>query len=140
MSKKVSTYFPNYQLKRGSDPVRLKEILFWHAGIYFATKMRFFGATETQKVALRWAADHTPPIICVEHEAPVAPDRESFGDPNELHRAYYPYAMAIATLECLGEETPRKIKIYFCNVELHEENAFAHTHSRSKGTYTVPLT
>ncbi|MDP3794606.1 MAG: hypothetical protein Q8R13_01610 [bacterium] len=139
MSKKVSTYFPNYQLRRGTDPVRPKEIWFQHAGIYFTTKMSLFGATETQKVALRWAAYSTPPVICVKHEAPVAPDRKGFSDPSELHRTYYPYAMAIATLECLGEETPRKIKIYFCDMELHEENAFAHTHLRSKGTYTVPV-
>ncbi|MEK7480849.1 MAG: hypothetical protein AAB604_01970 [Patescibacteria group bacterium] len=139
MSKKASTYFPNYQLRRGIDPVRSREISFPHAGIYFIMKMPFFGATETQKAALQWAAWNMPPVICVKHEAPVAPDRNGFSDPGELHRTYYPYAMVIATLECLGEEMPRKIKIYFCDVELHEENQFQHKHSRNKGVYIVAL-
>lgn len=141
MSKKASMYFPNYQLRYGTDPVlSSREIVFPpYAGVYFTTKTPLFGATETQKAALRWAAWNTPPVICVKHEAPVAPDRDGFSDPNELHRTYDPYAMAIVTLECLGEEAPRKIKIYFCDVELHEENAFVKTHSKAKGVYIVAL-
>lgn len=139
MSKKVSAYYPSYQLRHGSFQVRPRDIFFSHAGISFVTKVPLFGATETQKVALSWANCSTPPVICVKHEAPTAPDKKSFRDPVELHRTYYPYAMAIVTLECLGEATPRKIKIYFCDMALHEDNAFGHTHTKSKGTYTVPL-
>lgn len=137
MSKKTSMYFPNYQLQR--EEADIKQIWFSYAGIYFIAKTPFFGATKTQKTALKWAAWKTPPVICVKHKAPITPDKDVFRDPYELHRAYYPYAMAIAILECLGEETSRKIKIYFCNAELHEDSQFTHKHLKFKSTYIVPL-
>lgn len=134
MSKKTSTYYPNYQLRYRTD-VTSKSIWFTHAGIYFVTKLPLFGATETHKEALKWAQNSIPPVICVKHEALVASDRRMFCDPRELHRSFAPYAMAIATIYCLGEESPRKIKIYFCDIELHEDNV----HVKSKGTYIVPI-
>ena len=119
---------------------RSAEIGFNFGGAYLVTRNPFFGVTETQKRALQWASWHTPPVICVEHKQPTAPDRDSFYDPNELHRSYQPYAMVVATIRCLGEEEkPRKIKIYFCDVELHEDNAYGSRHIAYKDTYIVPV-
>lgn len=136
--KKLRVYFPNYQLRHKNYPGCRKGISFNYKGVSFETKMSF-GATETQKVALNWAASHnTPPVICVTHEAPKKPDQATFHNPLDLferHQWYLPYAMVIATLECLGEEELRKIKIYFCDVQLHEDNA----HVDYKGTCVVSI-
>lgn len=139
LSNKVSTYFPNYQLRPRGSSLRPGSTYFNHDDTYFVVKVPIFGATETQKAALRWASFKTPPVICVSHEKPGDPDIGPFGDPSENHRTYTPYAMAIATLECLGEKTPRRVKVYFCDIELHEDNAYAHIHARSIGTYIEPL-
>src|SRR5436309_701150 len=91
MSKKTSTYFPNYQLRHRTDEVYSKENFFEYAGIYFTTKMPLFGATETQKAALDWAFYNTPPVICVKHEAPTEPDMTYFRDRSDLYCTYHPY-------------------------------------------------
>ena len=140
MSKKASTYFPNYRLLRKKDRVSQNTIIFEHAGIYFTTKTPLLGATETQKIAMKWAELETPPVICVRHEAPTAPDKEVFAYPGQdLHIHIFPYAMVVATLEGLGEDKPRRIKIYFCDQELHEDNAHRHAHTRTKGTHVEAL-
>ena len=140
MSRKLSRYFPSYRLCSMSPAYDSRGISFPHAGFFFATKLPYFGVTEAQKAALRWAAmNKLPPVCSVEHETPVPPDKDGFCDPNDLHRSFHAYATAVVTLHCLGEGTPRRIRIYFCNVELHEENANIRVHSRCKGTHIVPL-
>jgi hypothetical protein len=135
---RTSTYSPDYQLRRECPGIGKNA--FAYQDVYFVPKVSLFGATESQKVALRWAASHrTPPVIRMVHERPETPDKKWFRDPQELRCSYDPYAMVTVTLECLGEKTSRKIKIYFCNVEYHESNAHRQDHSKSKGTYVVPL-
>lgn len=118
---------------------RSNEITFTFGGANLVTKAPFFGATETQKEALHWASYSTPPVICVEHERPVAPDKEPFYDPNDGHRYLCPYAMAMATIKCLGEEKPRKIKIYFCDAHLYENNVYNKADIWYKIAWVVPL-
>lgn len=81
-----------------------------------------FGITETQKEVLRhlwWQG--TPPVISISHESPVKPDQEFLRFPGrDPHHTYRPYAMAVATVECLGQAS-RKFKVYFCNVEVHQD-------------------
>ena len=109
-----------------------------HGDAFFTTKLPLFGATETQKRVIEWASWHNlPPIMSVQHGKPTSPDKKSFTDPNEFHRTYYPYAMAVAMVEYLGDPAPREVKVYFCDVELHEENYYAHIHSRSNGSFIV---
>lgn len=140
MSKKQSVYYPSYQLRPTNYRPRSSEIPFFlkHDGVYFVTKKPFF-ATETVKAVLDWASYSTPPVVFVSHEKPVASDRGGFSDPNELHRHYYPYAMSVATIACLGEVCSRIVKVYFCDVELHEENLHATKHERYKGAYVMAI-
>ena len=142
MSKKISTYFPNYQLRTDLEGLVLGDNTIWfrHQDTYFLCRIPMLGMTKTQKCALRWFMWKVP-VISISHERPTEPDRpkQFFTDPDELHRHYCPYAMAVARVKLMGEETPRKIKIYFCDVELHEENQFQHKHSRGKGVYIVAL-
>jgi hypothetical protein len=118
MSQKSSRkYFPNYQIRRNSCFADSGLIEFQYGGVFFTTKMPLFGATQTQKAIMQWASLHdVPPVISVWHEAPVASDRAPFHpDLHWLHKSYAPYAMAMATLDCLGEAEPRRVKVYFCN-------------------------
>jgi len=140
MSNKVRVFYPKYQLRQHCcDLVSERSVKFRYHNVLFVTSVPFFGATETQKAVLEWASWRTPPVICIKHEKPIASDREVFQDPNELHRIFSPYAMAIATLECLGEEKPRQIKVYFCTIALHEHNEHHKIDSHSQGTFVVPL-
>ena len=142
MSKKTSTYFPNYQLRTDLKGMVHDDNTLWfcHQNTYFLCRIPMLGMTETQKHAL-WYFMWKAPVISILHERPTEPDlpKQFFTDPKELHRHYCPYAMAIATVQLMGEETPRRIKIYFCDVELHEENLLQHKHSRDKEVYIVAL-
>lgn len=145
MSKKVSTFFPGYQLREFRDQEYTfgKTLTFRdREGTPFSTKTPMLGMTETQKVVLNWLWwKNAPPVISVSHEKPTAPDKAPFADPKELHRSFCPYAMAVATVQCLGEARPRILKVYFCDVELHEgaRPNIPATHSRSKGTYVIAV-
>lgn len=135
------TYFPNYQLQRKDDRTIRNKMSFEHDGTIFTIKAPLFGATKTQKFALEWAVENKmPPIISVRHDAPTAPDKKSLTYPGQdLHFQIYPYAMVFVTLECLGEDRPRGIKIYFCDEVIHYDNAFRRQHTRSKKTYVEVL-
>lgn len=141
MSKKVSTYFPTYQL-RGA--VSGDELVFCdQEGNSFSTKIPVLGMTETQKFALKvmcWRA--MPPVVSISHRKPdtLDPRKDQFPDPKEPHRTYFPYAVVTATVQCLGEEGARELKMCFCNVEYHED-AKGNTparHARDKEVYVVP--
>lgn len=138
MSRK---FFPNYRISSGARPVASdKKVVFKHQGAFFTSNMPLLGATETQKAVLRWASwNNLPPIMSVEHDKPTKPDKDRFVDPNEFHRAYHPYAMAIATAEILGDHAPKRFKVYFCNVVLHEENFYINNHREHTDVYIVPL-
>ncbi len=145
MSEKIRTFFPKYQLRaRDRDFCSKKALVFRNReGASFLTTIPLFGITETQKVILEWLKRHeAPPVISVSHGKLTAPDRGSFPQADELHRWYFPYAMAVAMAHCLGETVPRTLKVYFCNVELHESAAFNRvaTHSRSKETFVAAAT
>lgn len=139
MSNKVKVFYPNYQMRPTSYMPRSSEIAFSYGGALLVTRQPFFGATETAKEALQWASHSTPPVICVEHERPTAPDKGGFYDPNDGHRNLVPYAMVTATIKCLGEKQPRKIKIYFCDAHLCENNAYNKVDTRYKMGWVVPL-
>lgn len=135
---KTSTFFPKYQL--GHLCARsAHSCCFRHLGMHFVTKCPAFGMTETQKSALQWAHHVTPPVVCISHEAPSAPDRQFIKDPNRANRVFKPYAMALATIECLGEPTPRQIKVYFCHIDLHESNQLRDTLTSLQGVYITPI-
>jgi len=115
---RIRKYFPNYQIN-SREGRNEHEAGFRYGEVYFVAKLPLFGATKTQKTVIQWASQRTPPVMWVEHESPTCPDRgDSFNDPTEPCSRYIPYAMALATLQCLGEKTTRKVKIYFCNVHL----------------------
>ncbi len=146
MSKKIRTYFPNYQLGTDLEGIGRDDDAIWfhHQGTYFICRTPMLGMTKTQKCALwhfMWKSPNNPPVISISHEKPTEPDlpKKFFRDPKELHYHYRPYAMAIATVQLMGEETPRKIKVYFCDFELHEENRLQHRHSRGKDVRIVDL-
>lgn len=135
---KTTIYHPKYQLRaEEGSPLYEMTASFPYNGIFFLTTIKrgFWGLTETQRSVLQWASwqGKTPPVMSIKHGKPGKPDRKSFVDPNELHRVFYPYAMNFAELICLGENKPRKVKVYFCEAELHEDNAYAHIHRISKG-------
>lgn len=123
MSKKASTYFPEYQLNLPGDRLR-GTFTFRHEGNAYSTRVPFmssmFGMTQTQKEALRWACAHeTRPVVSISHEKPGAPDKKVFRDLSELHRTLYPYAMATAEVRCLWNQT-RQLKIYFCDITFYD--------------------
>ena len=140
---KISTFRPKYEIGRPEfDAMRHGEIVFLHDGVRFITKKPRFGLTETQKVAMDWVqfdAGISSPITCIEHKSPMEPDTKGFCDSNDAHVWYHPYAMAVVAIYCLDDSLSQKIKVYFCNREVHEDNAFGKTHSSSKGVYIVPL-
>lgn len=115
MSKEVRKYFPEYRIN-SSGGSGLPEVDFRYGGVYFVARLPLFGATETQKAVVEWASWSLPPVMWVSHKKPTSPDRDWFNDPSEPCRQYTPYAMAIATLQCLGETATRRVKIYFCDV------------------------
>lgn len=144
MSKKVSVFYPKYRLLTlpGDRLAENKVVFRGPQGEEFVAELLMFGVTQTQKVALKWLSWQRPllpPVVSISHQKPTAPDKGPFRNPDELHRHYTPYAMAVATAELLGEKKPRNLKIYFCDVELHEAakwNTVA-IHSKHKGTYVV---
>lgn len=146
MSRKVSTYRPSYRLVRFYDldsiQAGAEDWRFVHDGYWFVARLsRFQGATATQVAAMNWASGKTPPVMSVSHEKPGEPDGNG-GKPLSdgcYHRHYSPYAMAVVTLDCLGEAKPRKVKVYFCNIYYHEHNAFANIDSKSRGPFVVPI-
>jgi hypothetical protein len=140
MSKKIRKYFPNYQIN-SSGAGGPQETGFRFGDVYFVTKWPLFGATETQKAAIEWASWSKPPVMWVSHEKPTSPDRDRFCDPRDQCRHYKPYAMAIATLQCLGETTERKVKIYFCNlhVSVHSSGGGWLHDTSSKDFFAVEL-
>ncbi len=137
---KQAVFHPNYQLHvEPKYRTCSRELRFRHGNVTFITKTPLFGASETQKAALEWASQSTPPVICVKHGKPTAPDKGPFGCPHDPHRHYSPYAMAIATLECLGETTPRTIKIYFCDGSVHQEDSHHKIHWEGKIAFVEPV-
>ena len=147
MSRKVSTYRPSYRLAQLLDldsiGVGLEDWRFVHGGCLFvARSSRFHGATATQVAAMNWASGaKIPPVMAVSHEKPGESDGNG-GKPlfdGCYHRHYSHYAMAVVTLDCLGEAKPRKIKVYFCDISYHEHNAFANVDNTCKGTFVVPI-
>ena len=144
MSNKTSTYFPWYQMRPEIDGKRLRQshVYFRYRDLYFIGKIPLLGITETQKSVLQYLSGRSnPPVISISHEAPRKPDSSEghFNDPETLYRHFYPYSVAIANVQVMGEETPRRFKVYFCNLEYHEENVTRHQHSRSKTVYIQPL-
>lgn len=137
--KKISTFFPNYRLNPESPSAHLNKICFKYTEVHFVAKIPLFGITETQKKALEWAHYKTPPVISISHGKTTKPDLEAFCDQKSLHHHYQPYAMVTVDLKCIGEENPRKIKIYFCDVTYHEDNLSGYHHSEFKGTWIVPI-
>lgn len=145
MSKTTSVFYPRYELRNqecGLKEFGKTKFTFDFEGKPFSTRIPMFGITETQKVVLRnmwW--EKTPPVMSISHEKPGVPDKRAFRDPEELHTTYNPYAMSIATVQCLGEVKLRKVKVYFCNIELHEGATWntPATHSKFKGTFVVSL-
>jgi hypothetical protein len=141
MSQKIRKYFPNYRLGRfGDSTIRSREIVFirMYEKIYFFAQTPLFGATKTQNAVLNWACLNTPPVVSIWHEPPNKPDLEQFRpDPHWLHMVYIPYAMTIATLDCLGEDTPRRIKVYFCDVQ--DWNPDTKKMRNTKTVYIAPV-
>jgi len=140
MSNKTSTFFPSYTLRSNLDEASPHVLArFYFQGTKFLWKGQLLGMTETQKtVMLRLGHGEYPPVISCSHRRPIEPDQETIRDPNEIHRWYFPYAMAEVTIQFMGETEPRKIKVYFCNGELHEDSD-RHVHCRFRETYIVGL-
>lgn len=137
---KISKYFPSYKLGASRpNSTKCPGARFEYRGTAFTTDFPMFGVTETQKAVMRWAWNKTPPVISVSHERPVTYVGEERFWPNDLHQTYFPYAMAIATLECLGELEPRRVKVYFCNVVYHVEQGETKIHTEHKGVHVVPV-
>jgi len=133
-------YSPAYQIN-SSGGRNEHEVGFRYGDVYFVTKLPLFGATETQKAAVVWASWSKAPVMWVTHEKPAKPDREWFNQPDDACRQYKPYAMAIATLQCLGEKATRRVKIYFCNVVVsvhYSEGGWSHD-VHSKDFFAVEL-
>ena len=138
---KISKWFPSYRLGNPNPKsTRMPGAMFEHQGTTFTTDFPMFGVTETQKAALRWAWDKkTPPVVSISHEKPITHIDDVWSNPEDLHQTYYPYAMAIATIECLGEEQSRTVRVYFCNVVYHIDNFHSNIHSEGKNTRVVPF-
>lgn len=138
MSNKVSAYYPQYSLDGKHQAKRT--LIFKHNGIFFRWKVPFFGPTQTQREAMDWAYGRTlPPVILVRHESPASVKNKCFVDPYEPHRTYYPYAVSVAVIHCVGEENPRTLNVYFCNIELHEHGADRHVDTRHQGVYVEEI-
>lgn len=136
----TNIFFPSYQLKNDRRPLISKEIYFDHLGVHFVTKMPSLGIAETPKVVLDWAQNITPPVMYIKHGEITEPDKKiGLFKTQEPHKKYYPYAMTIAELGCLGEKLPRKIKVYFCNIVSHAENFHSKHISESKGAWIEPI-
>ena len=136
----IKKYFPAYQIN-SSGGRNEHEAGFRYGDVYFVTKLPLFGATETQKAAVVWASWSKPPVMWVTHEKPAKPDRECFNEPGDACRQYHPYAMTIATLQCLGEAVVRRAKIYFCNVivSVHHSDGGFLRNEHSKDFFAVEL-
>lgn len=139
MSKKVSTCFPSYQLR--DKRIDGRNV------VWFVEKDRFYvcwfpilGMTVTQEQVLRMlAAQRTAPVVSISHEKPVSVSGPDFGDPQDNHITYRPYAVTIATVEVLNEKVPRKYRVCFCDISLHESNAHNVAHNDSRGVYIIAL-
>lgn len=134
MSKKASTYYPQYSLdgKRSGK----KSLIFKHQGVHFYWQIPLLGPTQTQREVMQFAYGRgLPPVIFVCHESPVSTDRMGFIDPYEAHRSYSPYAIAVASVHCVGEEKPRTFEVLFCDIEFHEHNADRHVDESYRGVY-----
>lgn len=133
--------FPKYRILASLNDAGPSEVCFRYGDGIFATKIPvLFGGTATQKSALKWASQQNlPPVISVQHDPLMGPDRESFLDANNGVRCFDPHAMTLVALECLGEKEPRIIKVYWCDIISYNETDITKILNRKTGTYIVSL-
>jgi hypothetical protein len=126
---KIKKYYPNYQLKdEGSTSNNV--IRFKHGNVYYEVKESLFGATKNQKALLKNVYG-VPPVMYVECGSPTKPDVDSLPS-RELCVHRHIVSMVHGTIHCLGEDNPRKVKVYFCNEHTKENNPTAPVDAWSK--------